>query len=189
MNRRMLKLLAVLSLLLCGAVAVMWVRSYLPADFYVFSRQGRVMVVFAESTRSALFSPREGRAPGVITPWADAQSSARVHWQALGLEFMTGPSPRPAPAAPAPPGTPAAPGMRPGFAFRPMYVPGEYVMFAASYAWLAAPAVAAAAASIYFLRRGSARRREGLCRSCGYDLRGSPQSPRCPECGTEVTAA
>ena len=34
--------------------------------------------------------------------------------------------------------------------------------------------------------RGLARRDHGLCPSCGYDLRASPE--RCPECG-EVPAA
>ena len=95
MKRRLLNVVTALSLLVCAAVCVLWVRSYLPPDFYLFSQQGRVMVVFAESTRSAMFSSPQGRSPRLGTVWDDARSSARVHWQALGLELVTGPSPTP----------------------------------------------------------------------------------------------
>ena len=32
------------------------------------------------------------------------------------------------------------------------------------------------------------RRKPGLCRHCGYDLRGNPASGRCPECGSPTWA-
>ncbi|MHC4088817.1 MAG: hypothetical protein ACYSVY_00790 [Planctomycetota bacterium] len=46
---------------------------------------------------------------------------------------------------------------------------------------LALPGIAAAAMFAY--RR---RSRPGHCQSCGYDLRGSAGSARCPECGTQI---
>ena len=164
MKRRLLNLLTALSLLMCAAVCVLWVRSYLPPDFYLFSQQGRVMVVFAESNRSAMFSSQEGRSRRLGTAWDDARSSARVHWEALGLELVTGPALTPPPATRA-----AGRGRR--------LVTGEYVMFAAYYASLAAAAVTAAATCLYFVRRRSARQREGLAGWCGQ--RGRRRTAAC----------
>ena len=48
-----------------------------------------------------------------------------------------------------------------------------------SYAWLALPLVATNL--IVWCRRRLARHASGMCTTCGYDLRATPQ--RCPECG------
>ena len=48
-----------------------------------------------------------------------------------------------------------------------------------------------AEATVYFLveRRRRRRAETGLCQGCGYDLRASWQSGRCPECGRLITPA
>ena len=83
------------------------------------------------------------------------------------------------------------------FAFAPVMVPFFFAMFlvatpgrgmngyvlAATYACLTA-----AAYFILSVRDARLQReRQGKCRGCGYDLRGTPQ--RCPECGVEPPAA
>ena len=54
--------------------------------------------------------------------------------------------------------------------------------------WLFALATAAAPALKWRKRVGRQRRQaDGLCPSCGYDLRATPE--RCPECGATTAAA
>lgn len=47
-------------------------------------------------------------------------------------------------------------------------------------------ALSAYAAYLLNLRRAA---RAGLCRNCGYDLRGLRNAPRCPECGRPIDHA
>jgi hypothetical protein len=60
----------------------------------------------------------------------------------------------------------------------PRYTPSSVIMYSAPLWPMFVLAIAAAV-----LARGP-RRRDGTCRSCGYDLRASPK--RCPECGEAV---
>jgi hypothetical protein len=169
MKRRLLNLLTAVSLLLCVVVVSLWVRSYLPPDFYLFSRRGRVIAVFAELTRSQAFDDREGRSPDVLRAWDDARANARVAWEGPGVAFLSGPA-----------------GSSATTSARIRITRGEYRMLSVSYAYLAGPAVAAAACTLYAARRRRGFGRGGRCPGCGYDLRATPG--RCPECGTIAAA-
>ena len=53
--------------------------------------------------------------------------------------------------------------------------------------WLLAIVVGVLPLRTVLLRlRAARRRRRGVCGHCAYDLRGTPDAPRCPECGTSV---
>jgi hypothetical protein len=58
-----------------------------------------------------------------------------------------------------------------------------YRLIAATTALLPALWLAMSARGVWTARRLNRRRRSGLCTACGYDLRGTPGAPRCPECG------
>ena len=159
MTHRRLDVLALLSLLGCAAVAALWVRSYLPPDCYVFSRRGSVVVVFTESSVAGSFGGRVDSSYFDLL-WNSCRSDARTDWSVPGAVLLVGPKPTPLSR-------------------------GEYWIVSVSYAYFAAAAAATAAWLIYSRRRLAARTRHGVCRSCGYDLRGTPG--RCPECGQQAS--
>lgn len=64
----------------------------------------------------------------------------------------------------------------------------EYRLIAPMWAWMLLWAFLPAICGTLYKRRRSVekRKRKGLCPSCGYDLRPTPD--RCPECGITVSA-
>ena len=65
-----------------------------------------------------------------------------------------------------------------------MFIPLHYWQLAIPY-WLLTLLTAIPTALLLRTRqRQRARRQQGQCRNCGYDLRASPD--RCPECGTDA---
>ena len=173
MTRWLFTILAALSLLMCVAVCVLWVRSYRRMDGvrywspqvvrFVFSDHGRIYVVFA--------SPVEHDKRGWELETLDVQDRPSV-WERdagdanyaadlLGFGYIN------------------ADGLE-GLAdrLRAVTIPHWFVCLTSA----ASPARRAWKA----LRR---RRHAcaGLCASCGYDLRATPG--RCPECGAAPAKA
>ena len=208
MNRRLLNLLTALSLLLCVAVVVLWVRSYWTADtvllrserLYRATSGGGVLVV----SRLALFHRqgnwRTGMKPGgsdlavyTETPKEFAAAHAgRPRWKRSARPY-SGPAiwgvtwvPVDGPAWPRVAGV----AMKESARFDNATGRCEENWLIGRALWLpywlpaalftALPAVALRRRMI--ARRESRRRRTSLCPACGYDLRATPD--RCPECGT-----
>jgi hypothetical protein len=196
---RLLNLLTVLSLLLCVAVATLWVRSRTAFDHVKWryaveatrgERQERSL--HALSVRGRLFI---GNSQELYTPYPP--------W-----EGWTSPLPRPGVSW-------VASRYRPGWANAELDVSESFERYPAWRAlgcgavrmltitnhggpdrrfeaaavphWVPAAASAVLPLSRFVVslrRRG--RRRSGLCAACGYDLRATPG--RCPECGTMAAA-
>jgi hypothetical protein len=170
MARRLFTVLSVLSLLLCVAVVVLWVRSYWVYDVVRWNRlqlsgvRGGLLVasLTSEGRQSGEFDPMV--APGLTherfppddgTAWDGG--GPEKDWHVAGLRYREG-------------------AIFGSFYARALAVPYWLLLVVGSTpfaGWL----------SVTRRRRMRERRRQGnLCASCGFDLRATPG--RCPECGT-----
>jgi hypothetical protein len=164
MLRRPLTVLSALSLLLCGATAVLWVRSWRVAtafgwdggaaaggtyrDYYVVSREGHLScialrVTGSDGRRSRFFLDEFKSTPG-------EEGESDVQLAGFGYKHEENADSQ----------------------YQRVILPHWALM------------TALAAAPLLVLWRSLRRRRRrslGLCVICGYDLRATPG--RCPECG------
>ena len=166
MARRILNVLTILSLVLCLAASMLWVRSHWAADrFRVFrvprvvalvSVHGRVGVACRKVNQAALDVPvhadrrfRLDSGPAAETPfWADDWPD----WNARGFQFVRADDTI-------------------SWQWR-LWVPLWFLVLALSLL---------PAASLMNRRRETYRKKHCRCPACGYDLRATPG--RCPECG------
>jgi hypothetical protein len=176
-SRHLFTALSAVSLLLCVAVCVLWVRSYWYADaIYLGLREqpdgrSRIVLLSQQGACSVHYDAIDGGKPyrwsdtfrsayRINVPHAQAQP-VRDTFRREGHEFF-------------------------GFAFMYSLRSGprgsriSTTAFALPH-WTLVGAFAAVLA--LWLRRTLRRRSNptGVCRTCGYDLRATPE--RCPECG------
>jgi hypothetical protein len=190
-RRRALNLLTVLSLLLCVAAAGVWARSYSVSDRFV----GKYVLhdgLPEEDEETLIFAA----AHLYLVEWyvhhdSGLLSVGRHTWASTqtGMEDLTR----------------VRPGLewkqqQPGHDWRPRDTllrrigidyssSGDFLLGATGSRWFEVPlwllavafAVLPAARGVSRLRRRR-KHRIGLCPTCGYDLRATPD--RCPECGT-----
>ena len=168
MKRRLLNLVALLSLLLFATAVVLWVVSYVRHDNFVrvaprhienvTSKRGRVFVQLYWRAKAIPVPPRY--AVGLVwnrlfldVDYPEARSLRG--WRRLGFDLhnyvSTGPD---------------------GQVIRDIAVP---------YWFLCLIALAVPVQWFRTRRKAGTRRRDGFCPKCGYDLRATPG--RCPECG------
>jgi hypothetical protein len=166
-KRPLFNFAAVLSLLLCVAATVLWVRSYMVAtafgyyserlkdgmyhDYYVYSAHGQIaFTVFRQDSPSTELRDR------FLGTWASPlQTSNRPDaWRFLGFRLE-----------------------------RVVHLPmRDWTTWGVPYGFLFALTITMPAIWIIHRRRHRYRANAGLCPRCGYDLRATPD--RCPECGT-----
>ena len=179
MTRRLFNILALLSLLLCVAAAVLWHRSHgVREDFWysasprwgvgLDARRGSFVLYQITGGPYSLargFSRTDrtnGRWPPFDPAVLLAEGYARRVYDFGGFGFVN------------------ATGAAPGFRQRYLTVP----------AWFVCAATAALPALVMVRSAGlrrRARRARGQCPQCGYDLRMTPH--RCPECGAASDSA
>jgi hypothetical protein len=214
MKRRLLNLLTLLSLLLCVAVCVLWVRSYWVFDrvsattvgkrhWGVYSAAGTLSMrrcwPWPEArplrwavSRPGDLVPRDHVSPDMppLRMPADGWHVAFVDAYPVPVGDYDGPLGR---------GIDwrwwkikghSGPAAFHSWSITPQYVPDGTCERLSFPHWLlgataAAPAIVLTAARLPFWLRARRRRAAGLCVRCGFDLRATPE--RCPECGRMAT--
>ena len=179
MKRRLFTILSALSLLLFVAVCVVWVWSYVQTPGVVHQRPGRTS--FIGAYRGRIIFETAGRIDTPAWPGV-AGMAAGLQLDAPRSEKLVIDAPGVAPGI-----TSAALMGFQHYARRSLIVPTAGSVTTIPL-WFIAAVLATPQAVLWGMRfRGRDRGRRGLCPSCGYDLRATPE--QCPECGHVASSA
>jgi hypothetical protein len=150
------KVLAAVSLVLCIATAVMWVRSHWRADSIEWAR-ARTLIRIRTAPGSVRFAIVFGG--GYVSGWSFTSNPPPSALYTEGFSFRHNSS-----------------GRSGGI--------GTWDEWMVSFPWSGACLLFAIAPAAWLIAPGHAHdwERSGRCRVCGYDMRATPD--RCPECGT-----
>jgi hypothetical protein len=165
-KRRLLNILAAISLLLCVATLALWVRSYWAADAVDWegsndilgagSQKGRILIVVTRNSGNVGdtgFQFQIGRSPNQLK-FEDEFGNDGHEWLGFGYAHISA---------------------------------GETICLIMLPLWFICILFSLGPAIWLTLHLKHRRATDtNACPTCGYDLRATPD--RCPECGTEVTA-
>jgi hypothetical protein len=177
MTRRLVNLLTALSLLLCVAAAALWVRSYRVSDAVLWADGSGERGAQTLSGTWVVVQTNVPHLPARLR-WDSFDSRLISVWEtgsALSLPNRLGFGYR---ATLLPTANLRVPNPEPGVVLQPVVVTRMFLVPL----WLPAVLLALPPASRLY-RRVRPRYAAGRCRTCGYDLRATPD--RCPECGRE----
>jgi len=166
MRRHLFTVSSALSLLLCGATAVLWIRSYRVSD--------EVGLYFGDGRTCQALTSTRGRIQWVFA--RTRQKQDRVSAASMVIHQSDMPYDMPAlPHQLLAMGWGEASTVPPWLSRPALSMPDAYLVTLL----LILPAL-----WIYRDIRGRRRTHSGVCHACGYDLRATPD--RCPECGRLV---
>src|SRR5688572_2973996 len=177
MRRRLFTICSLVSLLLCVAVCVLWVRSYWRSEWFEVGNETRWRTVGSSSGRLyvAAWTNYAGRLGRDVHSYANTNLAQRRHYvrgNSVRVPHTEG-------------GTAVMTLNRSLYRFGPFLLGtgtgGDDVAIVVPHWAVAASTSALPAAWLVRLRRELRNRMQGRCPKCGYDLRATPD--RCPECG------
>jgi hypothetical protein len=148
------RLVAFLPPALLLLVLLLWLRSYLPDDFYCRPVHGRVVLFYLNGPYSHWLEPTATDHQGADIALDQLASGSDLRFRFAGVEVLAS----------------------------NWNVYPTFAVLAVPFGWLALPLAVASGWSIASYRRRRAWAATGRCRQCGYDLRATTTT--CPECGT-----